>query len=154
MTVKKGETIFFAVLTAIGMAIFYGAMQTKSFIEEPVTASKYGMVVSGLMVLVSLIRIIYNLVTMKNDGTKKVSVEYPKLVIIMGILMIIYSFGITKIGYFTSTFILSWIALIMLSGQKTKKDLVKYAVFSVVFCVFLYFMFQLMGVYLPNTPLI
>lgn len=154
MTVKKGETIFFAVLTAIGMAIFYGAMQTKSFIEEPVTASKYGMVVSGLMVLVSLIRIIYNLVTMKNDGTKKVSVEYPKLVIIMGILMIIYSFGITKIGYFTSTFVLTWISLLMLSGQKTKKDLVKYAVFSVVFCVFLYFMFQLMGVYLPNTPLI
>ena len=154
MTVKKGETIFFAVLTAIGMAIFYGAMQTKSFIEEPVTASKYGMVVSGLMVLVSLCRIIYNIVTMKNDGTKKVSVEYPKLVIIMGILMIVYSFGITKIGYFTSTFVLTWISLLMLSGQKTKKDLVKYAVFSVVFCVFLYFMFQLMGVYLPNTPLI
>ena len=154
MTMKKGETIFFAVLTAIGMAIFYGAMQTSSFIEEPVTASKYGMVVSGLLIIVGLIRIIYNIATMKKDAGKKIVVEYPKLVLIMGILMIVYSFGITKIGYFTSTFVLSWISLVMLSGNKAKKDIGKYALFSVVFCGFLYAMFQIMGVYMPNTPLI
>lgn len=154
MTIKKGETIFFSILAAIGAAIFVGAMQTKSFIEEPVSASKYGMVVSGLLILVSLIRIIQNITAMKKDAGKKVTVSYLKLVLIMGVLMIVYSFGITKIGYFTSTFVLSWISLVILSGQKQKKDIIKYAVFAVVFCLFLYLMFQLMGVYLPNTPLI
>lgn len=154
MTIKKGETIFFSILAAIGAAIFVGAMQTKSFIEEPVSASKYGMVVSGLLILVSLIRIIQNIAAMKKDAGKKVTVSYLKLVLIMGVLMIVYSFGITKIGYFTSTFVLTWISLVILSGQKQKKDIIKYAVFAVVFCLFLYLMFQLMGVYLPNTPLI
>lgn len=154
MTIKKGETIFFSILAAIGAAIFVGAMQTQSFIEEPVSASKYGMVVSGLLIIVSLIRIIQNIATMKKDAGKKVTVSYPKLVVIMGVLMIVYSFGITKIGYFTSTFVLTWISLVMLSGQKQKKDIIRYAVFAVVFCLFLYLMFQLMGVYLPNTPLI
>jgi len=154
MTVKKGETIFFSILAAIGIAVFFGAMQTQAFIEEPVTASLYGMVVSGLLVAVCLIRIAQNIMTMKKDAGAKISITYPKLVIIMGVLMIVYSFGITKIGYFTSTFVLSWISLIMLSGQKTKKDIIKYAVFAVVFCLFLFVMFQVMGVYLPNTPLI
>lgn len=154
MTVKKGETIFFSILAAIGIAVFFGAMQTQAFIEEPVTASLYGMVVSGLLVAVCLIRIVQNIMTMKKDAGAKISITYPKLVIIMGVLMIVYSFGITKIGYFTSTFVLSWISLIMLSGQKTKKDIIKYAVFAVVFCLFLFVMFQVMGVYLPNTPLI
>ena len=154
MTIKKGETIFFSVLTAIGAAIFAGAMQTKSFIEEPVTAGKYGMVVSGLLILVCLIRIAQNIMTMKKDAGKKITVSYPVLVLVMGALMIVYSFGITKIGYFTSTFILSWISLTMLSGQKTKKDIVKFAIFSVIFCLFLFLMFKVMSVYLPNTPLI
>jgi len=154
MTVKKGETIFFSILAAIGIAVFVGAMQTQAFIEEPVTASLYGMVVSGLLIAVCLIRIVQNIMTMKKDAGKKISLTYPVLVAVMGVLMIVYSFGITKIGYFTSTFILSWISLIMLSGQKTKKDIIKYAVFAVVFCLFLFVMFQIMGVYLPNTPLI
>ena len=154
MTIKKGETIFFSVLAIIGAAVFVGAMQTQSFIDEPVTASKYGMVVSGLLIAVCLIRIAQNVLTMKKDAGAMISVTYPALVAIMGVLMIVYSFGITKIGYFTSTFVLSWIALVMLSGQKQKKDIVKYAVFSVVFCLFLFAMFQIMGVYLPNTPLI
>lgn len=155
MTLRKYENLFFLVLAAVGAAVFVGSRNIATLIEEPVTASSYGMLVSGIFTLACFIRIIQNVLAAKKgqDGGKLV-IAYPKIIIGMCVMIFVYAFGITAIGYFTSTFVFMWVMLVLLGGSKEVKTIVKYGAFSVVFCVALYFMFKVMSVYLPNTPLI
>ena len=44
--------------------------------------------------------------------------------------------------------------LLMLSEERKPKDIGNFAAFSLVFNVALYYLFQVMSVYMPNTPLI
>ena len=152
---RKYENLFFLVLAVIGAAIFTGSRNITALIQEPVTASSYGMLVSGAFTLTCIIRIIQNVIAAKNgkeDG--KLVIAYPVIIIGMCVMIFVYAFGITAIGYFTSTFVFMWAMLVLLGGTKELKAIVKYGAFSIVFCVVLYFMFKVMSVYLPNTPLI
>ena len=86
--------------------------------------------------------------------SRAIKISYPKLLIGMTASILLYSFGITKVGYFTSTFLFLLAMLLMLSEERKPKDIGKFAAFSLVFNVALYYLFQVMSVYMPNTPLI
>ncbi len=151
---RKYENIFFLLLAAIGAAVFAGSMNISSLIVEPLTASAYGKMISGCFVVSCIARIIQNMVlTAKGAEDKKVTVAYPKIVFGMCIMVFVYAFGITSIGYFVSTFLFMWAMLVLLGDSRDKKQIIRMAVFSLVFCIVLYFLFQLMSVYLPKALL-
>lgn len=152
---RKYENIFLLCLLAVAGLVFAGSMNVRSFLSEPVTAASYGMLVSGLFALSCVWKLIQNIrEASAGKESKAIKISYPKLLIGMTVSILLYSFGITKVGYFTSTFLFLLVMLLMLSEERKAKDIGKFAVFSLIFNVALYYLFQVMSVYMPNTPLI
>ena len=46
-----------------------------------------------------------------------------------------------------------WAMLVLLGDSREKKQIIRMAVFSLVFCIALYFLFRVMSVYLPKALL-
>lgn len=152
---RKYENIFLLCLLAVAGLVFAGSMNVKSFLPEPVTAASYGMLVSGLFALSCVWKLVLNIREVSaGKESRAIRISYPKLLIGMTASILLYSFGITKVGYFTSTFLFLLAMLLMLSEERKPKDIGKFAAFSLVFNVALYYLFQVMSVYMPNTPLI
>jgi hypothetical protein len=69
------------------------------------------------------------------------------------VLMILYAFGITAIGYFTSMFIYILVTMMTLSDKRSKRAVVVYVVGAMGFCFFLNWVFGVFYIMMPNTPL-
>ena len=152
---RKYENIFLLCLLAVAGLVFAGSMNVKSFLPEPVTAASYGMLVSGLFALSCVWKLVLNIREVSaGKESRAIKISYPNLLIGMTASILLYSFGFTKVGYFTSTFLFLLAMLLMLSEERKPKDIGNFAAFSLVFNVALYYLFQVMSVYMPNTPLI
>lgn len=160
------ENIFLALLFAIGIAIFYGNTGLRTAMVEPLSPGGYGQGVSGLLCILCLARFLWNnfrgtAFAPRSESARTADVvehsfmikEKP-LIACQALLMIFYAYGITTVGYFTSTYIYSIISILLLTDQRTWKAIAVYAVGLVGFCYLLYLCFDVFQVMMPNTPLI
>lgn len=155
-SLRKIENVFFALVFIVGILIFYGSSQVSDFLSSTtLTARVYGMFISGALMLVSAIRLILNIASaVQHKETPNVSfIELPRM-LISAVTMIVYCYGISNIGYFTSTTLFCFIMLVLLSWKITFRSIAIFLVSSILFNVLLYYLFILMKVLMPNTPLI
>lgn len=152
---KAAEKIFLLILIVIGGLLFWGSRGMNAIYEEPLTSELYGELLSGLLIVLCLVRLIMLQAKDHKPETKeKVVVKNIKMIIIQAILAILYTIGITTIGYFVMTFIYLLIMLILLTDvAKTKKMILKFTFGSAVFTVALYALFTVFKVFLPNSLL-
>ena len=155
MSKRTGENIFLVLFLVVAIAIFYGSATMKIYGTEPFNGSHYGQLISGLLILTVAVRICSNFIKKPQEKeAKKVAIGNPVGLLIVFAISVIYCFGITKIGYFTSTFVFVFVMITTLADNRTFKRVLIYCLGSLAFCVLLYFMFDLMQVYMPVTPLI
>ncbi len=152
---RKVENAFALCLLAVSLAVFYGSLTVRVFVSEPLTAKTYGMIISGLLAAACITQLAKNIMKSAAKAEDKPMVIKEKLrMVIIAVMTLFYCYGINNIGYFTSTFLFLTITMIVLLDVLSWKSIVKCSAFSLVFCIALKFMFDLMLVYMPNTPLI
>lgn len=155
MKKSVGENLFLLFFFLIGTAIFYGSWTMKIYGNETFNGQHYGCLISGLLLVTILWQIMSSFLKKdKEEGDKKVTFSNPVGLIITFIVSLVYCFGITKVGYFSSTFAFSLVMMLVLTDKRSAKSAGIYAAGSLLFCVALYFLFQFMQVYMPKTPLI
>lgn len=149
------ENIFFMILLFAGGLVYYGSSKVNIFVTEPLTAKTYGQVVSGVLVVVTAIKIVLDFINHRKQAKADMVVfsEGYRLILV-GVILMIYCYGIGYVGYFTSTLLFLLIMLLILSEVRNVKVVAFYSFFSLGFCIFLYNLFVVMKVFLPNTPLI
>ena len=153
---RKAEIIFDVFMIALGGLLFYESAITKATVEEPLTASVYGMIISALFLIALLARFFKLAANKEAEDGKKVVIGHPKLILFAGVFTLLYTIGLIKIGYYVSTFFFSSI-MIMILKEKQERT-VKTGIITIagclVFTVALYFIFKTFKVYLPNAWLI
>jgi hypothetical protein len=151
---RKGENIFLACTILVGAVIFFGSMNVPSYEIEPLKPGMYAMIISGLLVFVCALKLFFNFKEHRANAVKDdrpVVVGHPVIIISQAVMMVVYVFGMTHIGFFTTTFFYLTITLCMLTSTKDIKGIVKYSAGSLAFTAVLYFIFDKFYVYLPNT---
>jgi hypothetical protein len=159
MKTRVLENIVLAVMLFVAVVIFYGCSIVTSFMNEALTPDVYGKLISGMLIVVIIIRLVFNTMqSIKHVPSKNLIVENKKLVFSQIALIVVYACSAMYIGYFVSSFVYSLIAFVFLCGIKevkeNKKLLVQLIVIAVGFVGVLYYLFDLVKVFLPNTPLI
>ncbi len=156
VSLRKIENIFYTIAFLIGVAVCYGSSQASFFLDSgPVDAREFGMAVSGLLAAVCAVKLILNIIQgIKHTETKKAEFNEIWRLVICAAAMIAYTYGISNVGYLTCTALFAFIMLMVLSEQRTVKRVIIYIIGTIAFCALLYFLFRLMKVYMPNTPLI
>jgi hypothetical protein len=155
MKYKTGEKLFLLAIILIGVILFYGSSIVRVVFAEPITAKLYGQVISGIMIALCIARFIkLQLPSPKSSPDKKLTIPNFNIIVTQAFLMALYTLGITKLGYFVTTFFYLFIMIALLSDNKTIKSRVTYAIGSAVFTVVLYYIFKAFNIFLPNTLLI
>lgn len=149
------EDIFLLLTLAVGLAVFYGSMNTSSFLAgNGLTAKTYGMIIAGALTLVTAGKLVVNVAqTVRHDQGERITFQEIQRLLICAALMIVYCYGINHIGYFTSTTIFFFLMLLILNAKRSVKAALICAACSLAFSVALHYLFQVMKVMMPNTPL-
>ena len=149
VSLHKLENVFFLLVFLSGVAIFYGSSTVSDFLSSTtLTAKTYGMIASGAKLLLNLAGAV------KKEKQEMISfAEVPRMVI-CAVAMVVYCYGISNIGYFTCTTLFCILMLITLSGKRNPKAITLFAVCSILFNILLFYLFQVMKVFMPSTPLI
>ena len=159
------ESIFVSALFVIGTTLFYGSTGLRAAMTEPLTPGGYGKMVTAVLCIACIARLVWiNLIDpvflaprrgqgQSSSENAQYRVKEPLLVILQVLLMLLYALGITRIGYFTSTFIYTLATMIMLTDKRNKKTIIIYTVGTLGFCFFLGWAFSVFYVLMPNTPL-
>jgi hypothetical protein len=152
---KTAEKIFLLVLIVIGSILFWGSKGMNAIYQEPLTSELYGELLSGLLIVLCFVKLIMlQIKDRKSEAKENVVVKNVRIIIIQAVLMILYTIGITTIGYFVTTFIYLLTMLMLLTDvAKTKKVIVRFAFGSAAFTVALYALFTVFKVFLPNSLL-
>ena len=104
--------------------------------------------ISRLIILITAVR--------KENTTDKLEIKHPALIFLSILGILLYTFGIIKIGYYVTTFVFTSV-MVMALREKENRTL-KAAIFTIVGCLLftlaLYFVFTQFKVYLPNAWLI
>ncbi|SFH03086.1 Tripartite tricarboxylate transporter TctB family protein [Desulfotomaculum arcticum] len=152
---KTAEKIFLIALIIIGVTLFWGSEGMNTIFQEPLTSEVYGELLSGLLIVLCLIKLIMLQIKKQDSETKEdVAVNNMRIIIIQAVLMILYTIGITTIGYFVTTFIYLLIMLILLTDTaKTKTAIIKFTLGSAAFTAALYALFTVFNVFLPKSLL-
>lgn len=153
------ENITLAAIAAVSILIALGNKNTTVFLDEPLTPDIYGLVLSILTTVLCILKIILNIAReKKKPSTNKVTVGNCKVVFWQIILIILYVWTALNIGYFVSSVIYAFLAFSFLYGiteiKKNKKMLIQFMALAVVLMGALYYLFDLVKVFMPNTPLI
>ena len=163
---RKGENVFLVMAICLGLFVLFGSYNVKPYVKEPLTPAVYATAITGLLIFCSTARIISNLIKMRKDAEsgepvkmKEITVENPKILIFQGVAMVLFGFGMSKVGFYTSTFLYLAISLCVLSLDRSsgwKRKLMvygKYALGSLVFTCCLSQVMKIFNIFLPNTPL-
>ena len=148
---KKGENIFLVIAIMFAAAVLLGSYNIPLFVVEPLTPSMYAVIICSLLIAVCVLKLAINLFGSKAKEGGKVVVGHPKIIVYQILMSLVYAFGFTKVGFFTSTFIYLTISLCVFAGTKEPKTIIKYAIGSLAFTGFLFFIFDMFSVFLPNT---
>ena len=155
MKKRTGESIFLAFVLLVAVAVFYGSWTVRIFTPEPITAKTYGCVISGMLAICTAIQLAKNVGKISKDpDTNVIVVDHPITLLIMLVASIFYCYGIANVGYYTCTFIYALLMIVCLAEKKDVKHILAYAAGSLVFCVFLSVLFDLIQIYMPHTPLL
>lgn len=157
------ENIFICVLFAIGVTLFYGNSGLRAAMVEPLTPGTYGQIITATFCITCILRLLWInvidpvFIAKKRNAEEAVKISFkikePFLIVLQMVLMILYALGITRIGYFITTFFYILITMITLTDKRNKKTVVIYAVCSLCFCLFLQWAFGVFYIMMPNTPL-
>jgi len=148
---KKGENIFLVIVMLFATAVLVGSYNIPLFVVEPLTPSMYAVIICSLLMVVCALKLAINLFGSKAKVGGKVVIEHPGIILYQILASLVYAFGFTKIGFFSSTFTYLTISLCIFAGTKDPKTIAKYAMGSLVFTGFLFFIFDMFSVFLPNT---
>lgn len=151
---RKLENVFFLLAFVIGAAVFCGSAHVSSFLSSTtLTAKAYGMIVSGGLVVVCAAELVRNFMRAKERvPDQRVGFSQLARMAACAATMIFYCWGITQIGYFTSTTIFLFAMLVTLASRRSWKAVGVYLVSSVAFNILLFYLFRVMKVFMPNTP--
>ncbi len=154
MNKRIGECIFLVFIFLIGIAVFYGSWTVRIFASEPITAKAYGCTISGLLIVCTLIQILKSSqIIIRKSDTNKITVSHPVSLLIMFVASMLYCFGIANIGYYTCTFFFALLMIVTLADKRDIKHVIAYLAGCLIFCIFLSFLFDLIQIYMPHTPL-
>jgi len=153
MTKRKAEIVFLLLLLVVSIAVFVGSLDVRIFTSEPLTARTYGCAVSVLLaatVFIQLFRDTRDLRAGKEDAA--ITIKEPVRVAVALAATVAYCFGISSIGFYGTTYAFTVVMLVLLTDRRDPAHIVGYLAGGVAFCMFLYWLFQMMQVYLPHTP--
>ena len=152
---RKTELVFDVFLFALGALLFQQSAVAKVTVEEPLNASVYGMIISGLFLVALLVRFI-KLLKDKQAGEEQTVVRHAPLILFAAVFALVYTICIIKVGYYVSTLVYTTVMITILreKEERTAKNLILTVVGCLAFTVVLYFIFKTFKVYLPNAWLI
>jgi hypothetical protein len=150
MKFKTAETFFLAIVILFGAVIFYGSTIVRIAFDEPITPRTYGQILTGILIVVSVIRIIL-LQSSKSNEDKKVTITKWNLLKLAMLAMLLYSVGISSVGYFVTTFVYLLFMILILTDDRSKKAIIKYVVGTIGFVVLLWAVFDVFNIFLPNS---
>lgn len=155
MKFKTAETCFLAMVILFSAVIFYGSSIVRIAFDEPITPKTYGQILSGALIVICIIRIIL-LQSSKSisNKDKKVTVTKWNLLRLAMLSILLYSFGISSVGYFVTTFVYLVFMILILTDNRSKKAIFKYVIGSFLFVVLLWAVFDVFNIFLPNSWLI
>ncbi len=161
---NRSENFFLLFLLIVGVTLLYGNTGVREAMSEPLTPGEYGRGVTMLLIILVILRFAWiNLVqplmnrkagTENDEESRKIVIRERKLVLIEMALLVLYAYGMTKVGYFTSTYLFSLISLILLTDNRSWKRIAIYAAALLVFCYLLYLGYGVFHVMMPNSPFI
>lgn len=113
------------------------------------------------MIAISIIIFIFSIISIYVDWKKRDSIKdeakptgkINKKVLVIIAASLLFVLGATYIGFFTSTLLFVF-SITFYLNEKTKKNIVKSASFSVGLTIILYIVFNFINVYFPETLLI
>lgn len=156
MQKRVAENVFLLLVLVVALALFVGSLDVRVFTQEPVTAKTYGCAIALILAAVTLVQLVKNVRAQSRheDAGGKIRIQEPAKVVAVILLTVFYCFGISNIGFYTTTYVYTLVTLLLLADRRTPPAIVAYAAGSLVFCIAIYGLFQVMKVYLPVTPLI
>lgn len=157
VSLRKLENLFFILAFALGAAIFYGSSQVSSFLSSTaLSARTYGMIVSGALALAAGAKLLHSVLGAARRSTSGRAVSFSQIrrLLICAGAMVLYCYGITNVGYFTSTTLFMFAMLAALAPKRGWKAVCAYLAGSAAFNVLLFYLFRAMKVFMPNTPLL
>ncbi len=149
--------LFFGV--GLIMATWNSLKDSQAFKQEILSSQDYPIAVALILVILAIVSLITIKNSRKTDGneknqageeTKPMDKSIKKKTIYVMISSLIFVLGVTSLGYFVSTFFFVAFLIFLL---KDWKELLFSITFSLIMTTFLYIMFNVMGVYFPNTML-
>ena len=165
VSLKKGENCFLVFLFLVGAFLFARCYNVPIFLREAVSPGLYARTVCGMLIFGCALKLTLNFIQFKRDKTKgsknkneAISIPHPKLIIFQASAMILYVFGMVRIGFFITTFCYVLISLIVFSAglrtsAKKRRLLTGYVLGSAGFTAVLYFLFNMLNIFLPRAML-
>jgi hypothetical protein len=158
------ENIFVSLLFVMGITLFYANIGLRAAMEEPLPPGVYGLIITGTFCFACMLRLLWinvidpiiarkRNVVEKSDKKSQFKINEPALVVAQMLAMVVYTLGITRIGYFTSMFVYLFVTMLTLTNKRNVKAIIIYAFGSFCFCLFLKWAFDVFYIMMPNTPL-
>lgn len=139
MTKKVKEILISVVFMLVGIFIYLQAMNIKPLMKNELGSGYFPKVVAGTMIVLSILNIFLNLrKTHIEDESNTKSDLFGGLSTIA--LIGIYSFLYQKVGFLIGTSIYLFLQILILA-PKEKRNIMLFAIISVVFSVFVYYLF-------------
>lgn len=155
MTKRKTEIVFLLLLLVVSIAVFAGSLNVRIFTNEPLTARTYGCAVSVLLAATVFIQLFKDTRDLRvGEEDAAITIKEPVRVGIAVAATVAYCLGISSIGFYSTTYVFTVVMLVLLTDKRDPAHVVGYLVGGIVFCLFLFWLFQMMQVYLPHTPFI
>lgn len=155
MTKRKAEIVFLLLLLVVSIAVFAGSLNVRIFTSEPLTARTYGCAVSVLLAATVLVQLLKDAKALRaGQQDAAITIKEPVRVGLAVAATVAYCFGISSVGFYSTTYVFTVAMLVLLTDRRDPAHIAGYLVGGVAFCVFLYWLFQMMQVYLPHTPFI
>lgn len=139
MTKKVKEILISVVFMLVGIFIYLQAMNIKPLMKNELGSGYFPKVVAGTMIVLSILNIFLNLrKTHIEDENKTKSDLFGGLSTIA--LIGIYSLLYQKVGFLIGTSLYLFLQILILA-PKEKRNIMLFAIISVVFSVFVYYLF-------------
>lgn len=139
MTKKVKEILISVVFMLVGIFIYLQAMNIKPLMKNELGSGYFPKVVAGTMIVLSILNLFLNLKKTHiedENNTKSDLFGGLSTIALIGIYSLLYQ----KVGFLIGTSIYLFLQILILA-PKEKRNIMLFAIISVVFSVFVYYLF-------------
>lgn len=139
MTKKVKEILISVVFMLVGIFIYLQAMNIKPLMKNELGSGYFPKVVAGTMIVLSILNIFLNLRKTHIEDENKTKSDLFGGLSTIGLIGI-YSLLYQKVGFLIGTSLYLFLQILILA-PKEKRNIMLFAIISVVFSVFVYYLF-------------